>query len=184
MIRELITNGVISIEFVRSQQNLADHLTNGLARDLVIKSAEGMRLKRLKHMYLHIIPRMCMESAEKEDELFTSQWEAMELALHNLFMKLDMEHMACIVSDLLDLVLKTCKRQTRIGVVSTYTTLMLESKKCIFFCHLLKSTPSNLSSLAKFEAMCFIAAAAIDYHKIIFFDCWLLCVPDQGEDNQ
>ncbi|GJS93652.1 zinc finger, CCHC-type containing protein [Tanacetum coccineum] len=45
MIHELITNGVISIEFVMSQQNLADHLTKGLARDLVIKSAEGMRLK-------------------------------------------------------------------------------------------------------------------------------------------
>ncbi|GJW09641.1 zinc finger, CCHC-type containing protein [Tanacetum coccineum] len=45
MIREFITNGVISIEFVRSQQNLADHLTKGLARDLVIKSAEGMGLK-------------------------------------------------------------------------------------------------------------------------------------------
>ncbi|GJV45426.1 zinc finger, CCHC-type containing protein [Tanacetum coccineum] len=37
MIRELIRNGVISIEFVRSQHNLADHLTKGLARDLVIK---------------------------------------------------------------------------------------------------------------------------------------------------
>ncbi|GJW67377.1 hypothetical protein Tco_0121801 [Tanacetum coccineum] len=45
MIRELITNGVISIEFVRSQQNLADHLTKGLARNLVIKSVEGMGLK-------------------------------------------------------------------------------------------------------------------------------------------
>ncbi|GJS65834.1 zinc finger, CCHC-type containing protein [Tanacetum coccineum] len=45
MIRELITNGVVSIEFVRSQQNLADHLTKGLARDLVLKSAEGMGLK-------------------------------------------------------------------------------------------------------------------------------------------
>ncbi|GKA31478.1 zinc finger, CCHC-type containing protein [Tanacetum coccineum] len=45
MIRELITNGVISIEFVRSQQNLADHLTKGLARDLIIKSAKGMGLK-------------------------------------------------------------------------------------------------------------------------------------------
>nr|GFA35197.1 zinc finger, CCHC-type [Tanacetum cinerariifolium] len=42
MIRELITNEVISIEFVRSQQNLADHLTKGLARYLVIKSAEWM----------------------------------------------------------------------------------------------------------------------------------------------
>ncbi|GKA07424.1 zinc finger, CCHC-type containing protein [Tanacetum coccineum] len=45
MIRELITNGVVSIEFVRSQQNLTDHLTKGLARDMVIKSAEGMGLK-------------------------------------------------------------------------------------------------------------------------------------------
>ncbi|GJY29826.1 zinc finger, CCHC-type containing protein [Tanacetum coccineum] len=69
MIRELITNGVISIEFVRSQQNLADHLTKRLARDLVIKSAEGMGLNGLKHMYLHIIPRMCLEPAEKEDEV-------------------------------------------------------------------------------------------------------------------
>ncbi|GKB99120.1 zinc finger, CCHC-type containing protein [Tanacetum coccineum] len=41
MILELITNGVIFIEFVRSQQNISDHLTKGLARDLV-KSAEGM----------------------------------------------------------------------------------------------------------------------------------------------
>ncbi|GJV50530.1 hypothetical protein Tco_1440742 [Tanacetum coccineum] len=37
MIRVLIMNGVISIEFVRSQKNLADHLTKGLARDLVNK---------------------------------------------------------------------------------------------------------------------------------------------------
>ncbi|GJV21701.1 zinc finger, CCHC-type containing protein [Tanacetum coccineum] len=45
MICELITNEVISIEFVRSQQNLADHLMKGLARDLVIKSVEGMSLQ-------------------------------------------------------------------------------------------------------------------------------------------
>ncbi|GKB12328.1 hypothetical protein Tco_0846251 [Tanacetum coccineum] len=41
MIRELITNGVVSIEFVSG----------------------------LKHMYLHIIPRICLEPAEKEDEV-------------------------------------------------------------------------------------------------------------------
>ncbi|GJW71066.1 hypothetical protein Tco_0127983 [Tanacetum coccineum] len=35
MIRELIMNGVISVEFVKTQLNLADHLTKGLARDLV-----------------------------------------------------------------------------------------------------------------------------------------------------
>ncbi|GJV00767.1 hypothetical protein Tco_1330037 [Tanacetum coccineum] len=35
MIKELIMNGVISIEFVRSQHNLAGHLTKGLASDLL-----------------------------------------------------------------------------------------------------------------------------------------------------
>ncbi|GJS64908.1 hypothetical protein Tco_0679472 [Tanacetum coccineum] len=45
MIHERITNGVVSLEFVRSQQNLDDHFTKGLARDLVIKSAERMGLK-------------------------------------------------------------------------------------------------------------------------------------------
>ncbi|GJR03430.1 zinc finger, CCHC-type containing protein [Tanacetum coccineum] len=72
MIRELITNGVISIEFVRSDQNLVDHLTKGLAIDLVIKSAEGMGLKsnQLTEAHvLHIIPMMCLEPAEKEDEV-------------------------------------------------------------------------------------------------------------------
>ncbi|GJZ85569.1 hypothetical protein Tco_0650908 [Tanacetum coccineum] len=47
MIRELIMNGVISIQFVRSQHNLADHLTKGLARDLVVKSVIGMGLKSI-----------------------------------------------------------------------------------------------------------------------------------------
>ncbi|GKD37340.1 hypothetical protein Tco_1257547 [Tanacetum coccineum] len=47
MIRELIMNVVISIEFVRSQQNLVDHLTKGLARDLVNKSVIGMGLKSI-----------------------------------------------------------------------------------------------------------------------------------------
>nr|GEU90261.1 zinc finger, CCHC-type [Tanacetum cinerariifolium] len=45
MIHELIMNMLVSIEFVRSQQKLANHLTKGLARDLVINSAEGMGLK-------------------------------------------------------------------------------------------------------------------------------------------
>ncbi|GJX15390.1 zinc finger, CCHC-type containing protein [Tanacetum coccineum] len=48
MIHELITNGVISIEFVRSQQKLVDYLTKELARDLVIKYAEGMGLNICK----------------------------------------------------------------------------------------------------------------------------------------
>ena len=47
MIRDLIMSGVISVEFVRSQQNLVDHLTKGLARHLVRKSAIGMSLKSI-----------------------------------------------------------------------------------------------------------------------------------------
>ncbi|GJW12789.1 zinc finger, CCHC-type containing protein [Tanacetum coccineum] len=78
MIRELIMNEVVSIEFVRSQQNLADHLMKGLARDLVLKSAEGMGLNGVECMYLHIIPRMCLEPAEKEDEVFASQRSLMK----------------------------------------------------------------------------------------------------------
>ena len=45
MIRELIMNGVISVEFVKTQLNLAENLTKGLARDLVHKAAIGMGLK-------------------------------------------------------------------------------------------------------------------------------------------
>ncbi|GJY12159.1 zinc finger, CCHC-type containing protein [Tanacetum coccineum] len=47
MVRELIRNGVISIEFVQTQHNFADHLMKGLARDLVIKSVIGMGLKSI-----------------------------------------------------------------------------------------------------------------------------------------
>ncbi|KAJ9557266.1 hypothetical protein OSB04_011880 [Centaurea solstitialis] len=45
MIRDLITNGEISVVFVKTQHNLADHLTKGLNRDLVKSSAIGMGLK-------------------------------------------------------------------------------------------------------------------------------------------
>nr|GEU63802.1 zinc finger, CCHC-type [Tanacetum cinerariifolium] len=47
MVRELIRNGVISIEFVRTQHNLVDHLTKSLARDLVYKSVIMMGLKSI-----------------------------------------------------------------------------------------------------------------------------------------
>ncbi|CAM8993242.1 unnamed protein product [Rhodiola kirilowii] len=46
-VRELITHGVISIDYVRTHQNLADHLTKGLARDLVHKSCIRMGLKHI-----------------------------------------------------------------------------------------------------------------------------------------
>ncbi|GKA35273.1 hypothetical protein Tco_0721764 [Tanacetum coccineum] len=80
MIRELITNRVVSIDFVRSQQNLADHLMKGLTRDLVLKSTEGMGLKsnQVSECQDTQLPTeetwMCLDPVEKEDEDSTSQW--------------------------------------------------------------------------------------------------------------
>jgi hypothetical protein len=44
-IKQLISNGVISIDFVRSKENLADPLTKGLPRDQMSKLTLGMGLK-------------------------------------------------------------------------------------------------------------------------------------------
>ena len=44
-VRELITHRVVSVVYVRTHNNLADHLTKSLARDLVLRSAEGVGLK-------------------------------------------------------------------------------------------------------------------------------------------
>lgn len=49
-IRELIMNGVISVVFVKTQHNLADHLTKGLNRDLVKQLAIGMGLKSTRNL--------------------------------------------------------------------------------------------------------------------------------------
>ena len=47
-VRQLLTDGVITIDFVRSCQNLADPLTKGLARDLMWKTSKGMGLKPIQ----------------------------------------------------------------------------------------------------------------------------------------
>ena len=44
-VRELITHGTITVQYVRSEQNLADHLTKGVGRDLVAKLAGRVGLK-------------------------------------------------------------------------------------------------------------------------------------------
>ncbi|KAK8639540.1 hypothetical protein V6N13_137915 [Hibiscus sabdariffa] len=47
-IRQLISNGVISIDFVKSKDNIADPLTKWLNRDQVEKTSKGMGLKPIK----------------------------------------------------------------------------------------------------------------------------------------
>ena len=44
-IDQLIKDGVITVDFVQTSENLADPLTKGLAKDLVLKTSRGMRLK-------------------------------------------------------------------------------------------------------------------------------------------
>lgn len=44
-VRELIHNGVITILYVRSSNNLADPLTKGLSKELVKSTSIGMGLR-------------------------------------------------------------------------------------------------------------------------------------------
>ncbi|GJT49677.1 retrovirus-related pol polyprotein from transposon TNT 1-94 [Tanacetum coccineum] len=47
-IRQLLSTGVISIDYVASKDNIADPFTKGFSRELVNKSSKGMGLKPLK----------------------------------------------------------------------------------------------------------------------------------------
>jgi len=46
-IRNLISHNVISLDFVRLENNIVDPLTKGLMRQQVLESSRGMRLKRI-----------------------------------------------------------------------------------------------------------------------------------------
>ena len=45
MIKQLIKDGTISIDYVKSEVNLADPLTKPLGRKLINETSRGMRLK-------------------------------------------------------------------------------------------------------------------------------------------
>ena len=47
-IRQLLSTGIITIDYVKSKDNIADPLTKGLNRELVDKSSRGMGLKPMK----------------------------------------------------------------------------------------------------------------------------------------
>ena len=46
-IKQLLSSGVVTIDYVRSKDNIADPLTKGLSRELVEKASRGMGLKPL-----------------------------------------------------------------------------------------------------------------------------------------
>ncbi|KAL0435156.1 UNVERIFIED_CONTAM: Retrovirus-related Pol polyprotein from transposon TNT 1-94 [Sesamum radiatum] len=43
-VRELLKNGIISLEYVRSERNLADPLTKGLTRRVILETSRAMGL--------------------------------------------------------------------------------------------------------------------------------------------
>ena len=57
-IRQLLSTGVISVDFVKSKDNIADPLTKGLNGELVDKSLKGMRLKPEKNKSIRWIPNL------------------------------------------------------------------------------------------------------------------------------
>ena len=49
-IRHLISNGVISVDYVKSKDNVADPLTKWLNRDQVDKTSKGMGLNTMENL--------------------------------------------------------------------------------------------------------------------------------------
>ena len=47
-IKQLLSNGVITTDFVKSKDNIADPLTKGLSREQVVVTTRGMGLKAIK----------------------------------------------------------------------------------------------------------------------------------------
>ena len=46
-VRQLLSSGIITIEYVKSKDNIADPLTKGLTREMVAKISRGMGLRPL-----------------------------------------------------------------------------------------------------------------------------------------
>ena len=46
-VRQLLSNGIMNIEYIRSKENIADPLTKGLTREQVSKSSRGMGLMHI-----------------------------------------------------------------------------------------------------------------------------------------
>ena len=50
IVKELLENGVISLDFVKSEKNLVDSRTKGLYRKLVFDTSKGMELRPIEEL--------------------------------------------------------------------------------------------------------------------------------------
>ena len=55
---QLLSTRVISVDFVKSKDNIADPLIKGLNKELVEKSSKGMGLKLVKEQSIQWIPNL------------------------------------------------------------------------------------------------------------------------------
>ena len=46
-VRQLLSSGIITVDYVKSKDNIADPLTKGLTREMVAKTSRGMGLRPL-----------------------------------------------------------------------------------------------------------------------------------------
>ena len=46
-VRQLLSSGIVTIDYVKSKDNIADPLTKGLTREMVTKTPRGMSLRPL-----------------------------------------------------------------------------------------------------------------------------------------
>ena len=46
-VRQLLSSGIITIDYVKSKDNIADPLTKGLTREMIAKTSRGMGLRPL-----------------------------------------------------------------------------------------------------------------------------------------
>ena len=49
MVKQLLKDGTISIDYVKSEGNLADPLTKSLRRNMILERSRGMSLKPLEN---------------------------------------------------------------------------------------------------------------------------------------
>ncbi|GJV48082.1 retrovirus-related pol polyprotein from transposon TNT 1-94 [Tanacetum coccineum] len=156
-IREQVEKGVVELYFVRTKYQLADIFTKALPRgrfEFIL-----LRLGMKYHLAIENVPA---PSPTSSDEQILPSVDVFVILTTNFFRERNEIFIPFIRR------IHHCPHLATSCLVHTHA-----GKQEV---HLLLPSPKvhrlNFSSLAKFEAMCFIAAIASDYHKIIFFDCW------------
>nr|GEV03477.1 zinc finger, CCHC-type [Tanacetum cinerariifolium] len=138
MIHELILNGMVFIKFLRSQQNLADHLTNGLARDLVLK-LESVEARLLVYQQNETVfekniklLKLDVELRDKDLVVLRQKFETTEQERDDL--KLKLEKFQTSLKNLSHLLASQTNDKTRLGYnTQVFPSLMIDCDELFCF---------------------------------------------------